>query len=523
MRSTGFTITEEQLTYISEAMADLFPRSVLRKGIAHLQNGAVLSCVSKDGQLCVGSVLGRKTTYSVSLNADFITLSECECAKGFSCEHTAALCFYLLQQFGIEPESWLQWYDEGAPKSSPVLSVPSPTPADEQWPQFFHSSYRSVTIDTAYSFEQFIQRAEKEHEQRTAGFSRNLKLIAKLHLYLYLLQRGEQAIASPSTGLYRQIYGQGYQQSVLELMHRLMDTVSQMDIARAQKENGAQLQAFIPILRELAFQNAKPHIHWGFVYRYFWWSLLYTGAWKEEEQQYLLQSLQNGPARSKAAALTAIRSALAHFEIMGGQDASAKQMLQEANDEPIYAFLLPYLHSFRERGQWDRLRLWLGWLLPSMDDAEQEDVYSYFSFWNELREPCGTVEEELKAMRSLLPRSFYLYSELLIEQKRFREFVDILLTLGLTPADVEAELLAQVERSDPSLLLPLYHQAVTQCIRQKQREAYRLAVRYLLRLRSMYMLLGQMKQWQLFMTQFSARFGKLRALMEELRKGKLIS
>ncbi|MNP16840.1 hypothetical protein D3C76_1092490 [compost metagenome] len=72
------------------------------------------------------------------------------------------------------------------------------------------------------------------------------------------------------------------------------------------------------------------------------------------------------------------------------------------------------------------------------------------------------------------------------------------------------------------MVLPLYHQDVERYILEKNRQSYKQAVRLLKKLAGFYKKLKEQDRWQAYLEQLAARFSRLRAFQEELRKGKLI-
>jgi uncharacterized Zn finger protein len=82
--------------------------------------------------------------------------------------------------------------------------------------------------------------------------------------------------------------------------------------------------------------------------------------------------------------------------------------------------------------------------------------------------------------------------------------------------------LQPIEKDAPELLLPFYHQAVERYIAHKNRDGYKAAVKLLKRLSKIYKKMKREEPWEQFITALAVRNSRLRALQEELRKGKLI-
>jgi hypothetical protein len=80
-----------------------------------------------------------------------------------------------------------------------------------------------------------------------------------------------------------------------------------------------------------------------------------------------------------------------------------------------------------------------------------------------------------------------------------------------------------VEKEDLHLLLPLYTQAAERYILQKNRSSYRMAVKMISRLQTIYKKLKKLDQWQAYYRHIVNQYSRFRAFQEELAKGKWIS
>ena len=82
--------------------------------------------------------------------------------------------------------------------------------------------------------------------------------------------------------------------------------------------------------------------------------------------------------------------------------------------------------------------------------------------------------------------------------------------------------LKDIAAAAPEALIPSYHREISGLVEQKNRSSYKEAVKQLKKLRTLYKKAKKQDVWNRFMEQFSARYKRLRAFQEELKKGKLI-
>ncbi len=123
---------------------------------------------------------------------------------------------------------------------------------------------------------------------------------------------------------------------------------------------------------------------------------------------------------------------------------------------------------------------------------------------------------------SLLPLTRELYEKKLMETGQWQRWMDFQLSLGSDPLEFRVTDLAPIDKGAPEALLPFYHQAVERYVLLKNRDGYKTAVKLLKRLAKLYKRLKRESRWEAFFDAFVDRHSRLRALQEELRKGKLL-
>ncbi|MNY43599.1 hypothetical protein D3C86_1785730 [compost metagenome] len=125
-------------------------------------------------------------------------------------------------------------------------------------------------------------------------------------------------------------------------------------------------------------------------------------------------------------------------------------------------------------------------------------------------------------LSAMLPLSGGIYEDKLLDHGKWRDWMDYQLSSGKVPSDFRVSDLQPVEKHAPELLLPFYHQAAERFVLEKNRHSYKAAVKLLKRLAKLYKKMKREERWGEFLDAFTTRHSRLRALQEELRKGKLI-
>jgi len=182
------------------------------------------------------------------------------------------------------------------------------------------------------------------------------------------------------------------------------------------------------------------------------------------------------------------------------------------------SFLTPLLSA----GDWSRLVKWLVHIGPMLN-SRLYNLKDYSVCWEETLRHLPDAEPQMwSTLINMLPVSRDLYDEKLLAYEKWQEWMDYQLSIGKLPSEFRVKDLQPLEKNAPEVLLPFYHQAVERFVIEKNRHSYKAAVKLLKRLSKLYKKLKREERWEQFIDAFTSRHSRLRALQEELRKGKLI-
>ncbi|OWR31064.1 hypothetical protein CDO73_07955 [Saccharibacillus sp. O23] len=207
-----------------------------------------------------------------------------------------------------------------------------------------------------------------------------------------------------------------------------------------------------------------------------------------------------------------------------GQDERAWTLLNEAADKPYFspAKLPDFFAPLARSGQWERLAGWLERFGPLLERA-RSGLAEYGRVWDETLAHLPEAEPGMwKTLSGMLPYASDFYSAKLLERERWDEWMDYQLSSGAEPSSFKVSELAPLEKNAPELLLPFYHQAVERLVEHRNRDGYKRAAKLIKRLEKLYKKMKREERWDAFMESFNAKYGRLRALQEELKKGKLM-
>lgn len=481
--------------------------------------------------------LVRETkAHEVILNLEAIDKSECSCSDGDHCKHIAAVVFALFAPHG-RPELLLQQLKQAihvrtrqqqskqqtnaraAEKRQDRLDPPTPDQSPGYWQRFFDQQFYGFSLNQQQSIELFHSAAKESLRPYGKSWERPLRELYALHLIVFIMRKIEQFYIDTKTSYLSYYIETGCKAVARQCHEDMQQLIPEMDIAGIAKKYPAYWKETLAMIAEAALTGKDSPLSWSTVYRGLWWRMADEREWLREERARLqkLLTASDLPARRKDALVLAE----AHFTLMEEGDGAARERMDRlVRREPRDFFM--YLHACYQEEAWERMLAWLRWLLPVMQKAQQEDLRQFCHYWIEAVQRQTNDAEWVHVMVALLPRTYTFYTTYLMKAGRYRAWIDLQLANRVSPLNLYSPDLQTVENHDPALVLPLYHQAVERCIAEKNRTAYQNAMRLLKKLNALYKKLERPAVWEEYIYRLAVKYSRLRALQEELRKGKWI-
>jgi hypothetical protein len=203
--------------------------------------------------------------------------------------------------------------------------------------------------------------------------------------------------------------------------------------------------------------------------------------------------------------------ALAHLKDMSGSIAVRPEDL------------FPMLSVMQEAKEWQRLREWLVAAAPFVEGQGLNSLTSFYHYWDDVIAHIPHAEQQMwEPLIQALPYTNAIYEEKLLRYAKWQQWIDYQLSTSSEPLEYRVSVLAPIEKHAPELLLPFFHQAAERYVLLKNRDGYKAAVKLLKRLAKLYKKMKDEERWETYITAFASRNSRLRALQEELRRGKLI-
>lgn len=311
---------------------------------------------------------------------------------------------------------------------------------------------------------------------------------------------------------------QDLSQTAERLIEQLEGTLFYMDVEHLREQHRDLLEQTMHIAKQLKHTESSA-LYGTFAYQLLWWHLLQEPAWVQAEVEELERFIQAPSTASSAK--ERYKLLRAHFYVMEGADEAAIQIWR-SNSQLTLSFYLPYLKMFARDEDWHRFLAWTERLKTLIGQADAQSYQLVAAIWQEAMERVGRGEECKEKLKQFLPSSFYEYAAHLYEQKQFRQWIDLQMSYQVPLTEALAAQLKEVEGFQPALLFPLYVREVNRLIAQRNRPAYKEAIKLLKKIRTAYSKANQEARWSSYVDQLAAKHNRLRAFQEELKRGNLI-
>ncbi|SDN39456.1 SWIM zinc finger [Fictibacillus solisalsi] len=531
-----------------------FSSEAIQDGYALYQKGAVYNINVKEETVVTGRV-SEEGEHEVSINLDRFLESSCSCGQPEPCAHIIAVFFQLYASFGPPYQLILEWKSQrGKPKDQEQSSLDQP-PEGTEAPQISEKQTKK-RIQNVLSVEEWKRVFDQRFEdfERTKMQNMTFKELEKgegytfTHIYreFYPGLLNSATFLDDDTGKLYRFHAQletflrlteyekqfgipDYLQShfrlnLKQLVDGMFKTAMEMDAERMRSEHPGLIEES---LRE--FQNIfkLPSRYFDTIFRVFqvgWATIYHVEKWALSYEKQLLNEKEKG---SRAQFLD---MALVHFAFLRDDLKEAfKRMKSTEQFSSRHALI--WLELLFHWEKWEALLKWLLALKPEFyrkikdyykDASVREEFHQYIEFFWKYAQYTGEEKEYEEMLVDCLPVTFYEYNEFLHVQQDFKRWAELQLLMGYSPSLINSADLKDVEQLEMDVLLPIYHQSVDRLIREKNRKSYKLAIRFLKKLQSIYKKLGRSWQFNEYVEKLSVQYGRLRAFQEELRKGKFI-
>ncbi|MCY9669652.1 hypothetical protein M5X11_32840 [Paenibacillus alginolyticus] len=514
-------INDEEWLELLEYVAETYNDVTLSRGFTYFKQQRVTSLnVSETLFVRAGVQEEESGENRVILNLDKPHASQCSCPVPAACKHIAAVWMELGDRLGypaiqiMNAKLHLKRATSTTSLESTLLQLPK---MDVSGWQKFLNHYTSL-IKSTYDLGNYVDMLRKQLQnitKITIPFSDKDQIFFDMHQELFILRKLKEQNVQGGVSSYTSF-----------TLYRVYDEIHTWLKQKSPLLNfsvaGVRLEQTLSYIRQ---QMAEESGHYYQDYG------VYTALWKHwvapdpEASHYVtkeIEALETMTMDSPSPSLSAVK---AFLYLQQSRSKDAWEALEENGifkEAPAKLFI-PFFDYLYDTQNWEELVNWLRRSASFFNRKRTKELDVYADLWTKAIVQLPQAEEHMwTVLEELLPYSFRIIEEMLYEQRKWKPWLEMQIIQGHDPLYHRVNVLQPIEKETPKLLLPYYHQAIDHYVSLKNRHDYKLAVRLLKRLDKVYKKMKQTERWEHFFSGFVERHSRLRALQEELRKGKLL-
>jgi uncharacterized Zn finger protein len=544
-----YAMNDDQWNMLVQDVAVNFDEVTISRGFQYYKQGRVQGLTMSAPQYVEAHVHGNDE-YDVEMNLDFFSTSHCNCPVEGTCKHMmAVLLDYAFEQErpvnmlvnarSITASKATTHPSAHASKHSNVVqfaakksanqsrlkeqSTRIPTMSVVEWHDLFDHCIAQLPQDIRSL--QYVESALTMIGQLNPKLPYDVEHIYMLNVHLFVLSKLINKRSHYSEYYYTHS-GRSTDPAITDLRETIETYFTNGEAIAVNPDNQSMLQQTLAYIRGEMLTESSEKRYFLDVYQSYWhyWVCPYTS----DTKPYTVELLTLGQAEME------LGSSLSRFQWMMAQswmnfyiaqDEAAWMLLRDAKTLTVIPsdMSMYFLYYLSHQQQWKRLLAWLTKLSPMFRGYRRDQLYKYMEYWELALNHLPDAEKPMwDTLVAMLPYSRPIYEEKLIQQGRWKQWMDYHLSIGSDPSEFRVSELQPMEKHAPEVLLPFYHQAVERYVMHKNRDGYKAAVKLLKRLAKLYRRIKLEHRWELYMTAFIGRYSRLRALQEELRKGKLL-
>lgn len=544
-----YTMDDAQWSRLVQNVANHFDDLTIKRGYQYYKQDRVTQ-LSLSAPRTITAVVVGSEPYRVIMNLDSISSSLCDCPVNRTCKHMiAVLLVYAYRQnrsvpmlvnarsmADLKPVSKPSPYTSSDNKTAQLRTKKAeleavlneqadriPGMSVSEWHAFFEQCTAHVSLHTRSI--QYVEAALNAIHRIKTTLRPVIEHMYTLHIHLFLLSKITKQLKNPSD--YAFSYNGFYtDQSASDLQEKIDGCFTSGAGIALDPANQLLIRQTLAYLRREMLTESKSDRYFLDTYHGYWHHWVLPNA--NDETPYKEELLQLEQAE------TELGTSLSPSHLMFAQiwmhfycahDQEAWSLLHSVNKIRLVPFdsSMYFFYRLAQTEQWNRLIAWLTELSSLLNNRKDDNLRHYMEFWELAIRYLPEAEKQMwDTLGDMLPYSRAIYEEKLIKEGQWKRWVDFHLSIGSDPLDFRVTELAPFEKNAPEVLLPFYHQSVERYVLNKNRDSYKVAVRLLKRLAKLYKKMKQEARWELYFTGFTVKYSRLRALQEELRRGKLL-
>lgn len=521
---------------LESSLQENIAKAAIERGWDYYRNDRVMSIKLIDGDTLFAGVRGASEIYMVGLDAGQFRYSKCTCPVGGPCKHMAAV-FFAYMRLAFSPEEAEAAFGRLAGKGqrghqATAAAEPAEPAADNgqhrrpegtdpgEWLGWMEAEHGGVWRKCHHSLHP-LQPVLQSLKGSARDWEKPLQRLHWMQSIVFVLNQAEKAILSVDSfsRYYHEMSFMRMAEPWIEHYYTLALELEPAEMKSDELEWAFSLKEYA---KERAALAERTLFDWAYMYMAVCERMSELPEWRERELTAMKAEAGRLPETGKNA--TFIHTAIAMMFYFVKEDEEALGHLEQAEFEHVQSIVYPCASQRLEEENWEAFSRWMAFLYGHVRSYRNSRLISSFVTLcrgADLKQPENARWSQY--MTELLPYSYSELSEHWFQGQHYGDWADLQLLLGVRPDDIDTQDIKQVAKTDPACLIPLYHQSVEEWIAARNRQGYRMAVKQLKKLERLYKSIKRNAVWDRYIDDLIQKYGRLRALQEELRKGKFIS
>jgi hypothetical protein len=518
-KSANPPLNDEKWLQFLKYAAKSFNEVTLSRGFQYFKQQHVVALNITENRTVQAKVTGHED-YTVTLQLDQLGSSFCTCPVHTCCKHQAAVMMELADRLGYPAAQIVNAKQHllraAATPSAESLLQELPRMSVSDWHECMNQA--TSLVKPSYDQGMYLQALRIPLASLLKGSTPPATAdmnYFELHQFLFILQKIFDLVAEGSP-----VFNISY--ATYRLYDEAHDFLQQTAPQFNYTQSAERLEQTLSILRrQLAEESGHKYLGYGLyaaVWKFWIASQPEAGYWVSQE----LSAVETQIAECDSSSLAAAKAFLLLHQTKSSEAWTALEAGGTLDKAPA-SLLLSFMDLLSSSGQWGALADWLNRSASHFYGPVTKERLTYFGFWKEAARHVPEAEELLwNVLEGMLPHSAKVIENMLYERHNWKAWIETQILLEHDPFHHKVSVLQPIEKEAPELLLPYYHQAVEHYVALKNRKDYKAAVKLMKRLAKVYKKMKQIERWDSFFSRFMERHSRLRALHEELKKGKLL-
>jgi hypothetical protein len=527
-----FQLDEQKLQAMESKLAGVMPLSMLEKGWDYYRREKVLNVQVMDGNAIYAAVRGTDV-YAVTLDADDFAFSTCTCPYNGYCKHMAAVFYAYNNYIGASPDevhNRLLYGGElfaverekpgsGEGERNAAGEVEAEPPAAE-WIRDMERKHGDVWRQCRHSLHP-LQSVLSALKGTSKSWDEGLRRLHWMHAILFVIEQAERAY-SATDSYSRYYYEMAFARMTEPWINHYQEMAADLEPGRLEEREKLGLRSLLAIFHERDMDREHQLHRWETLYFSLWAKLVDYPDWRSLEERWLEGKLEEAKRSGRSGSFYPM--SLAFLAFAERRDEQAIELLTGTAFNRTALLACDCALQRLEEDDWSMLERWIGYLYGGLTVERKSRAFGPFLNMcrlADIRQPENPAWQ--RYLVSFLPYSYSALTEHWLDRRQYTEWADLQLLLGIAPDEIDAQAVREIAKDAPAVLIPLYHQAIDGSIRARNRQGYKQAVKLMKKLERLYKAQKQQEKWSRFVDGIVRKHQRLRALQEELWRGKIIT